>query len=74
MLPPRWLCKSKSVSAREANILDSEGNIDMPEAISFEYLDIVLAGFHEGTGYAGKTLEENTEAMVAVILSIITPS
>lgn len=51
----------------EANILDSQGNVDMPELVMSEYLDIVLAGFHDGTGYTGTTIKENTEAMVAAI-------
>jgi putative hydrolase len=39
----------------------------MPNAVISEYLDIVLAGFHDGTGYTGTTMEENTKAMVAAI-------
>ena len=64
---PRVIQGVEVLRGVEANILDSEGNIDMPEAVISEYLDIVLAGFHDGTGYAGSTLEENTEAMVAAI-------
>lgn len=51
----------------EANIIDSQGNIDIPESVAVNYLDIVLAGFHDGTGYSATTVEENTEAMVAAI-------
>ena len=51
----------------EADIIDLQGNIDMPETITGPYLDIVLAGFHDSTGYTGTTLEENTAAMVAAI-------
>lgn len=51
----------------EANILDEKGNLDMSDVIMSDYLDIVLAGFHEGTGYQGTTVEENTEAMIAAI-------
>jgi len=64
---PRVMQGVEVLRGVEANILDLEGNIDMPEVVVSEYLDIVLAGFHEGTGYAGATLEENTEAMVAAI-------
>ncbi|HEX3011269.1 MAG TPA: hypothetical protein VHQ70_04420, partial [Syntrophomonadaceae bacterium] len=39
-----------------------QGNIDMPEEVLSSYLDIVLAGFHDGTGYNGTTIEENTNA------------
>lgn len=54
------------VAGVEANILDTEGSLDVPEEI-LERLDIVLAGFHGGTGYTGSTVEENTKAMVAAL-------
>lgn len=50
----------------EANILDTEGSLDVPDEI-LEQLDLVLAGIHGGTGYTGSTVEENTKAMVAVL-------
>jgi putative hydrolase len=50
----------------EADILDQQGNIDMPKEV-LPYLDIVLAGFHDDTGYKGTTIEENTNAMIAAI-------
>lgn len=52
----------------EANILDGQGHIDMPEEV-LPYLDIVLAGFHDDTGYTGTTVEENTKAMIAAIMN-----
>lgn len=51
----------------EANILDQDGNIDMPEQVITNYLDIVLAGFHDLSGYTGSSIEDNTRAMVAAI-------
>ena len=51
----------------EANILDNQGNLDMPNEVMSDYLDIVLAGLHNGTGYEGKSILENTKAMVAAI-------
>lgn len=50
----------------EANILDASGRIDLPEGL-LEKLDVVLAGFHSGTGYASTSVEENTRAMIAAI-------
>jgi len=50
----------------ESNILDSNGNLDVPEKI-LKSLDIVLAGFHIDTGYQGATVEENTCAMIAAL-------
>lgn len=64
---PRIMRGVEVLHGVEANILDLEGNIDMPEKIMSDYLDIVLAGFHDSTGYTGKTREDNTTAMIAAI-------
>lgn len=64
---PRVMNGVEVLRGVEANILDSQGNIDMPEQILTDYLDIVLAGFHDFTGYNGTSREENTEAMIAAI-------
>jgi putative hydrolase len=50
----------------EANILDANGSIDIPRGVA-DYLDLVLAGFHDATGYNGQSKEENTESMIAAI-------
>ncbi|TEB17005.1 putative phosphatase YcdX [Pelotomaculum sp. FP] len=50
----------------EANIIDTAGNLDMPEGLLAK-LDLVLAGFHEECGYSGSSVEENTAAMIAAI-------
>lgn len=47
----------------EANIMGLNGALDLPPQI-LEKLDVVLAGFHEGTGYLGNSVEENTQAMI----------
>ncbi len=64
---PRIMQGVEVLRGVEANILDTSGKVDMPDEVMSEYLDIVLAGFHYGTGYQGTTKEENTEAMVAAI-------
>jgi len=46
----------------EANILDCDGTLDLPEKY-LESLDIVLAGFHTHC-YPGGTVEENTRAAI----------
>lgn len=46
----------------EANILDYDGNLDLPEAY-LKKLDIVLAGFHTFC-YPGGSVEENTKAAI----------
>ncbi|NLT94042.1 MAG: phosphatase [Clostridia bacterium] len=46
----------------EANILDCEGTLDLPDRYLAK-LDIVLAGFHPGC-YVSKDVEENTRALI----------
>jgi len=46
----------------EANILDYEGRLDLPERY-LKDLDIVLAGFHTYC-YPGGSVEENTKALI----------
>ncbi|MGM5485446.1 MAG: PHP domain-containing protein [Nanobdellota archaeon] len=50
----------------EANIIDKEGNLDIPENIQAQ-LDYVSAGFHLFTGYEDQGFEKNTEALIRVI-------
>lgn len=50
----------------EANILDLEGTIDINDPY-FSLQKIVSAGIHDKTGYIGNTLQDNTEALLAVI-------
>jgi putative hydrolase len=64
---PRVMQGVEVLRGVEADILDRQGNIDMPELVLSDYLDIVLAGFHDKTGYSGISMEENTEAMIAAI-------
>lgn len=56
----------KILKGVEANIIDFNGSLDMPENI-LKNLDLVLASFHTDTGYQGKSVEENTRAMIAAI-------
>lgn len=49
----------------EANIIDFEGNIDMPEKI-LERLDIVIASFHDICIEPG-TQKQNTEALIKAL-------
>lgn len=64
---PRQMNGVEVLRGVEANILDSAGNIDMPEPVLDSYLDLVLAGFHDETGYTGKSVEDHTRAMIAAI-------
>lgn len=50
----------------EANIINSWGDLDMPGKLLSE-LDIVLAGFHNATGYGGSSVAENTRALTSAL-------
>jgi len=59
---PREINGVKVLRGVEANILNSDGEIDVPERY-LEMLDIVLAGLHD-ICYEGEGIEENTRAMI----------
>ncbi|MFA5515417.1 MAG: phosphatase [Desulfuromonadales bacterium] len=46
----------------EANILGG-GNLDLPEGVLAK-LDLVMAGFHEGCGFSGRGIADNTKAVL----------
>ena len=50
----------------EANIVDADGHLDLPPAF-LATLDLVVAGFHEGTGFQSGSVEDNTRAMILAI-------
>lgn len=50
----------------EANILDVEGNLDMPED-GMKHLDYMIASFHEPVFAPGKSKAENTAAILNVM-------
>jgi len=64
---PRVMHGVEVLQGVEANILDMQGNIDMSERVLTDYLDIVLAGFHDSAGYTGTRIDDNTQAMIAAI-------
>lgn len=50
----------------EANIINVHGCLDMPDDL-LKKMDIVLAGFHAGTGVDELTTEDYTAAMIAAL-------
>ncbi|OAT81370.1 phosphatase [Desulfotomaculum copahuensis] len=50
----------------EANIIDLCGGLDMPERM-LKSLDLVVAGFHDGCGYPGDSVEANTRALIGAM-------
>ncbi|SMB88522.1 putative hydrolase [Thermanaeromonas toyohensis ToBE] len=63
---PRKIGEVEILRGVEANIIDEEGHLDIPENL-LEKLDIVLAGFHVATGFDGRSQEEYTRAALAVL-------
>ena len=62
---PSTLSGVRILKGVEANIIDHEGNLDIPERY-LKKLDWILAGFHP-ICYPGGTREENTRAMCRAI-------
>ncbi|OFW57683.1 MAG: hypothetical protein A2W01_04130 [Candidatus Solincola sediminis] len=50
----------------EANIIDEDGGLDLPEKI-LEKLDLVHAGLHPYTGFEGESVEKNTRAVLGAL-------
>ncbi|MDI6688915.1 MAG: phosphatase [Actinomycetota bacterium] len=63
---PRELYGVRILKGVEANIVDSGGNLDLPQDL-LKTLDIVHVGFHPRCGYEGKTTRENTRALLGAI-------
>jgi len=63
---PGRICGVEVLKGVEANIIDADGRLDLPPDL-LATLDLVVAGFHEGTGYQGGSVEQNTRAMIAAI-------
>ncbi|MDQ1280456.1 MAG: putative hydrolase [Thermoproteota archaeon] len=63
---PRRLFDLDVLVGCEANIIDCEGNIDLPER-HLKMLDIILAGLHREAGWTQMSKEKNTEAIIAAM-------
>lgn len=63
---PRCIEGVEILKGVEANIIDTNGNLDMPVYL-LEKIDLVLAGFHGDTGYEAGSVEQNTRALIAAI-------
>lgn len=63
---PRLIAGVEVLRGVEANIIDANGRLDMPERLLAQ-LDVVLAGFHEACGYEAGSVEANTRAMIGAI-------
>ena len=62
---PEFIQGVRILRGVESNII-GRGKLDLPEAL-LEKLDLVMAGFHEDTGFSGKGAVANTRALLAVM-------
>lgn len=67
----KWLPEKvegvRIISGCEANVIDLEGNIDLPVSIQNE-LSFIAVGLHERTPFPRETnIEQNTEALIRAI-------
>lgn len=60
---PPWINGVRILRGVEANIVASDGSIDMPEQYLAK-LDFVMAGLHEGCGFDDQGIDRNTEAVL----------
>jgi len=60
---PREIAGVRILLGCEANILDLNGNIDLPENYR-QRLDFIMAGLHEGCGFDSQGIKRNTEALL----------
>lgn len=61
-IPPE-ICGVRILRGAEANIIGSDGSLDIPESY-LARLDFVLAGFHEGCGFDNRGISKNTDAVL----------
>lgn len=60
---PRYFNDLDVLIGCEANIMDMNGSLDLPERY-LKRLDIVLAGLHKETGWVETSKEKNTKAII----------
>ncbi|WP_243374303.1 phosphatase [Geotalea sp. SG265] len=60
---PRGIAGVRILCGVEANILNTRGEIDLPDRYQ-ERLDFIMAGLHEGCGFDDQGLRNNTQAVI----------
>lgn len=63
---PEYINGVRVLKGVEANIMDSNGSLDMPDG-TLKELDIVIASFHLHLGYDGGNEDINTKTLLKVI-------
>lgn len=60
---PCWISGVRILRGVEANIIDRDGSLDMPDTYLAK-LDFAMAAFHEGCGFDDQGIDRNTEAVL----------
>lgn len=60
---PAWIAGVRILRGVEANIIDREGGLDMPDSYLAK-LDFAMAAFHEDCGFNDQGIERNTDAVL----------
>jgi len=60
---PSWISGVRILRGVEANIIDREGSLDMPDSYLAK-LDFAMAAFHEDCGFNDQGIDRNTEAVL----------
>jgi putative hydrolase len=60
---PRIIEGVKVLFGIEANIINDNGNLDLPDSI-LKKLDFAMVGLHENCGYRDQGVEKNTEVLI----------
>jgi len=60
---PAWISGVRILRGVEANIIDRDGSLDMPDSYLAK-LDFVMAAFHEDCGFNDQGIDKNTDAVL----------
>jgi len=60
---PPWISGVRILRGVEANIIDRDGTLDMPDSYLAK-LDFAMAAFHEDCGFNDQGIDRNTEAVL----------
>lgn len=63
---PKYIEGVRVLFGVEANIVDSEGHLDLPDEV-LKKIDVVMLGFHKDCGYLDQGIEKNTEVFIKAL-------
>jgi len=66
---PKIINGIRILKSIETNIINEKGGLDISDKVITEYLDYVIANFHDGSAYNDLGQKRNTEVMIKAIKS-----